>query len=252
MSNLEINDKKELGTLIKKHREEFEYSQEKLAEKMSLPRSAISLIESGKRDVSSSELALLAKVFDLSIDELLYKDKCDKEINLKAKNEKPKFDKEKFKQILLYLIEKCGSKINVGKTVIYKLLYFIDFDYYELNEEYLTGELYRKIEHGPAPCHFEEIEKELLENKMIFKTVIDYHDYRQIKYIPLVKPNISLLTATEKEIIDNVIERLSSMNANQIEDYSHEDIPYEITADLDIIDYETVFYRKDLHSVREY
>lgn len=252
MSNLEINGKKELGALIKKYREEFEYSQEKLAEKMSLPRSAISLIESGKRDVSSSELALLAKIFDLSIDELLYKDKCEKEINSKAKNEKPKFDKEKFKQILLYLIEKCGSKINVGKTVIYKLLYFIDFDYYELNEEYLTGELYRKIEHGPAPCHFEEIEKELLENKMIFKTVIDYHDYRQIKYIPLVKPNISLLTATEKEIIDNVIERLSSMNANQIEDYSHEDIPYEITADLDIIDYETVFYRKDLHSVREY
>lgn len=252
MSNLEINDKKELGTLIKKYREEFEYSQEKLAEKMSLPRSAISLIESGKRDISSSKLVLLAKVFDLSIDELLYKDKCEKEINLKVKNEKPKFDKEKFKQILLYLIEKCGSKINVGKTVIYKLLYFIDFDYYELNEEYLTGELYRKIEHGPAPCHFEEIEKELLENKMIFKTVIDYHDYKQIKYIPLVKPNISLLTATEKEIIDNIIERLSSMNANQIEDYSHEDIPYEITADLDIIDYETVFYRKDLHSVREY
>ena len=74
----------------------------------------------------------------------------------------------------------------------------------------------------------------------------------QIKYIPLVKSNISLLTATEKEIIDNVIERLSSMNAKQIEDYSHEDIPYEITADLDIIDYETVFYRKDMHSVREY
>ena len=42
--------KKELGKLIKKYREEFEYSQEKLAEKMNLPRSAISLIESGKRD----------------------------------------------------------------------------------------------------------------------------------------------------------------------------------------------------------
>jgi len=252
MSNLEINDKKEFGTLIKKYREEFEYSQEKLAEKMSLPRSAISLIESGKREVSSSKLALFAKIFDLSIDELLYRNKCEKEINLKAKNKNPRFNKEKFKQILFYLIAKCGSKINVGKTVIYKLLYFIDFDYYELNEEYLTGELYRKIEHGPAPCHFEEIEKELLENKMIFTTVVDYHDYKQIKYIPLVKSNISLLSATEKEIIDNIIERLSSMNANQIEDYSHEDIPYEITADMDIIDYETVFYRKDLHSVREY
>ena len=132
------------------------------------------------------------------------------------------------------------------------MLYFIDFDYYELNEEYLTGELYRKIKHGPTPCHFEEVEKELLESKKIFKTNIDYHNSSQIKYIPLVKADISLLTAADKEIIDNVIKRLSSMNANQIEDYSHEDIPYEITSDLEIIDYETVFYRKDMHSVREY
>jgi transcriptional regulator with XRE-family HTH domain len=252
MHNLEINNNKELGVLVKKYREEFEYSQERLAERMSIPRSAISLIESGKREVSSSELALFAKEFDLSIEELLYKNKCDKEVNLRDKNEKPIFNKEKFKQILLYIIEKCGSKINVGKTVIYKLLYFIDFDYYELNEEYLTGELYRKIEHGPAPCHYEEIEKELLENKKIFKTNVDYHNYKQIKYIPLLKADISLLTANDKEIIDNVIERLSSMNAHQIEDYSHEDIPYEITPDLEIIDYETVFYRKEMHSVREY
>lgn len=252
MHNLEINNKEELGELIKKYREEFEYSQEKLAEIISIPRSAISLIESGKRDVSSSELALFAKVFDLSIEELLYKSKCDKKVNLKNKEEKPIFNKEKFKQILLYIVEKCGSKINVGKTVIYKLLYFIDFDYYELNEEYLTGEIYRKIEHGPAPCHFEEIEKELLESKKILKTTIDYHNYRQIKYIALVRADVSLLTAADKEIIDNVIERLSSMNANQIEDYSHEDIPYEITPDLEIIDYEAVFYRKDMHSVREY
>ena len=64
MHNLEINNSKELGILVKKYREEFGYSQERLAERMSIPRSAISLIESGKREVSSSELALFAKEFD--------------------------------------------------------------------------------------------------------------------------------------------------------------------------------------------
>ena len=86
---------------------------------------------------------------------------------------------------------------------------------------------------------------------MVLKTIAPYHDYTQIRYIPLVKSNISLLNATEKEIIDNVIERLSPMNAKQVEDYSHKDIPYEITDDRNIINYETVFYRKDMHSVRE-
>ena len=251
MFALKVNSKKELGSVIKKYREEFNYSQEKLAKKMNLPRSAISLIESGKRNVSSSELVLLSDLFDLSIDELLYKEKCEKEISLKKKIVEPKFDKEKFKQILLYLIEKCGSKVNIGKAVIYKLLYFIDFDYYELNEEYLTGELYRKIDHGPTPCHFEEIEKELLKDKMIIKTVAEYHEYNQIKYIPKIKPNMSIINAMGKEVIDTVVERLSAMNAKQIEDYSHKDVPYEITDDKNIINYEAVFYRKNMHSVRE-
>ena len=251
MSALKANSKSELGKVIKKYREDFNYSQEKLAGKMDLPRSAISLIESGKRDISSSELLLLSDLFDMSIDELLYKKRCEKEIPIKKKIDVPKFNKEKFKQVLLYIIEKCGSKINVGKTVIYKLLYFIDFDYYELNEEYLTGELYQKIDHGPAPCHFEEIEEELLKDKMIMKTVAEYHNYNQVKYISKIKPDIGLLKAVEKEIIDNVIEKLSAMNAKQIEDYSHADVPYEITDDKNIINYEAVFYRKDMHSVRE-
>ena len=42
-----------------------------------------------------------------------------------------KFDKEKFKCLLSYIINRCENKKNVGKTVICKLLYFSDFNYYE-------------------------------------------------------------------------------------------------------------------------
>ena len=30
------------------------------------------------------------------------------------------------------MIEKCGGKPNLGETVLYKLLYFIDFDNFEI------------------------------------------------------------------------------------------------------------------------
>ena len=46
---------------------------------------------------------------------------------------------EKFKNIILYLLECCAGKPNVGETVLYKLLYFSDFNYYELYEEQLSG-----------------------------------------------------------------------------------------------------------------
>jgi len=42
---------------------------------------------------------------------------------------------EKFKEVLLYILGKVGSKPNIGQTVLYKLLYFIDFNYYEKYEE---------------------------------------------------------------------------------------------------------------------
>ncbi len=67
------------------------------------------------------------------------------------------FNKKVFKQVLHYIIHKCGHLENVGKTVLYKILYFCDFDYYELNEESLTGESYVKFPRGPAPTHFSEI-----------------------------------------------------------------------------------------------
>ena len=53
----------------------------------------------------------------------------------------PSLQVKKFKNVLLYILERCAGKPNVGETVLYKLLYFSDFNYYELYEEQLTGAL---------------------------------------------------------------------------------------------------------------
>jgi len=42
------------------------------------------------------------------------------------------------------------------------------------------------------------------------------------------------------------------MDAATVSDYSHGDIPWEVTPDKDIIDYDTVFYRKQPYSMRSY
>jgi uncharacterized phage-associated protein len=53
-------------------------------------------------------------------------------------------------------------------------------------------------------------------------------------------------------MIDVVLEKLSDMNATQISEYSHNDVPWLTTDDGDIIDYESVFYRTAPYSVRSY
>ena len=247
--------KHKLAERIKKMREDRELSQEELAAKLGVPRPSISQIESGQRDIGSIELAKLAKIFEISVDDLLGPDIDEKErMDTKKESRAPKFNKDKFKQVLLYILDKCGAKANVGETVLYKLLYFSDFNYYELFEEPLTGAAYRKISYGPAPCDFQNIVQEMIVEGKLKKVTTEYFGKPQKKYLPLVTADINQWkwSAREKEVIDKVIERLSGMDATTISEFSHEDIPWEVTKDKEIIDYDTVFYRKPPFSVRAY
>jgi len=158
----------------------------------------------------------------------------------------------KFKEVLLYILNKVGSKPNIGKTVIYKLLYFIDFDFYEKYEEQLIGASYVKKKRGPTPYEFDKIVDEMIGDSEIEMCNVNYHGHTQIKYLPLREPDFTTLKANEVEIIDNVLSRLSSMSAKQISEYSHEDVPWLATEDGKVIDYESVFYRTPAYSVRDY
>jgi hypothetical protein len=46
--------------------------------------------------------------------------------------------------------------------------------------------------------------------------------------------------------------RLADKNAKEIENYSHEDIPWKTAENGKQLSYESVFYRDERHSVRNY
>lgn len=252
----------EIGTRIKELRTKTGISQQRLAELVGVSRPAISQIETGDRKVSVDELDRLAKTFNVSLTTLLDREK-EPEVILKEgpKGRKlqpstrinvPQKNVEKFKEVLLYMLNKVGSKPNIGETVIYKLLYFIDFDFYEKYEEQLIGATYIKNHYGPTPMEFQKIVEKMTVDKEILRVENKYFDFPQTKYLPLRRPDLSKLKANEIEVIDSVLNRLSDMNAGQISDYSHNDVPWLTTENDGIIEYESVFYRTIPYSVREY
>lgn len=162
------------------------------------------------------------------------------------------FDKAKYENILLYILKKCSSKPSFGRTVLYKLLYFCDFNYYELYEKSLTGETYRRIDHGPAPTHIQKILDTLKSQKKIRHLKTPYYGKIQDRFIPTAEPDLSGLMAEELKVVDSVIEKISDMNAKQASEFSHEDIPFKSTGEKKVIDYEMVFYRTPAYSVRQY
>ena len=163
-----------------------------------------------------------------------------------------KVDLDKFKTVLHHIVNKCTTLDNVGKTVVWKMLYFIDFDFFESTEQSLTGEEYRKLSRGPAPCDFDRAVHELEQEGKIEHRDKEYCGRQQCKFISLQQPNLKALNAEELSFIDREIEKLKNQTATQISALSHQDMPWKATKDGDIIDYELVFYRDKLLSVREY
>jgi len=253
---------KKLGLKIKKIREEIGLSQEELAKELKISRVTLSQIENGERKISAEEVTELSKIFNIPSDVLLDLKK-DIKVMLEKKKEEPILPKrevrisvpqkklDKFKEVLLYILNKVGSRPNIGESVLYKLLYFIDFNYYEKYEEQLIGATYIKNNFGPTPKEFIKIVDEM-KGKDIAKIKDEYFQYPQTKYLPLRDPDLSKINANEIKIIDDVLGKLSNMNASEISAYSHNDVPWLTTEDGEIIDYESVFYRTLPYSMRSY
>lgn len=251
-----------IGLRIKELREKAEMSQDALAQKMKLPRPAISQIESGTRKVSADELVSFSQLFHVPVDDLLnpgkgpevslQEEKMEKAAKPQMRISVPQKNLQKFKEVLLYILNKVGAKENIGETVVYKLLYFIDFDFYEKYEDQLVGATYIKNKYGPTPVEFAKIVEKMIKDGEIEKVKSEYFKLQQTKYLPRRKPNLANLTAAEIEVIDDVLNRLSEMNASQISAYSHNDVPWMSTQDGEMIDYESVFYRTPPYSVRAY
>lgn len=253
-----------IGKTIKNVREKAGMTQEDLARILGISRPAVTDIEQGRRRVSSDELVHLSKALGVSTDSILGLH-SEPEIRVEKKTKRarpdiqptirisvPQKNVAKFKEVLLYVLGCVGAKPNIGETVIYKLLYFIDFDYYERYEEQLIGATYQRNHFGPTPMEFGTLVEDMISSREVARIQKPYFTFQQKKYLPLREPDLSRLNARELDVINDVLRRLSDMSAKQISEYSHKDVPWLTTGDGAIIPYEAVFYRTPEYSVRRY
>jgi len=251
-----------IGRRIKELRSKVGMSQQRLAEILGVSRPTISQIENSERKIFTDELIKLSETFNISVDNLLNIEKSPQVILEESRSKRtpsqtirinvPQKNVDKFKEVLLYILNKIGSKPNVGETVIYKLLYFIDFDFYEKYEDQLIGATYLKNRYGPTPIEFHKLVEKMIKEKEIIKIESEYFQYPQTKYLPLRKADLAKLNAPEIKTIDDVLTKLSEMSASQISEYSHNDVPWRTTDAGKTIEYESVFYRTPEYSAREY
>ena len=152
-------------------------------------------------------------------------------------------DKEKYKAALVYMLSKEGG--IEGKKKMYKLFYFLDFDYYEAFGKSFTGETYTALKMGPAPQYFDAISRELEKAGVIeIKKIRKLADHENDTVVYNAKKKIDYkFSAREKKMLDRIMKQYGDNTGKQLEDISHCQAPYRASDIGDVIPYELSYYR---------
>ena len=250
---------------IKRLREEKGASQADIAAAIGIARATYASLEADRRPANLDEINKLAEYYQLSPADLIsgnasvvnepvapYKfDAAEEEIV--PRDIDPQTKPEKLREVLLYVLEKVGAKPNVGETVLYKLLYFIDFDYYEKTGQSITGLTYVRNHFGPTPVarDFLGVIEGMKKNEELEIVETKYFKNTQKKYLPHVSAKLDELSASELQHIDETLARLSNKTANELTELSHYDMPWLVAKQGEKINYRFVFYRTNITAVTE-
>ncbi|MDO5823775.1 type II toxin-antitoxin system antitoxin SocA domain-containing protein [Methanobrevibacter sp.] len=157
-------------------------------------------------------------------------------------------NREKYIDLIMYILSECYTKSNLGKTVLCSILYSVDFNHYELYGELLTRETYIKSKKGIKPKHFKEITEELILKKQLFLRKEAYYHRTLHRYYLTVIPQ-NRFSEKELEIIDFSIRMLRDKNASTIMKYIIKDPPLLMADFGEDIDCKYVFSRNNKYSI---
>jgi transcriptional regulator with XRE-family HTH domain len=216
-------------------------SQDDVARAVGISRPAYKQIETGVREPSMTEINSLSELLGVRVEDLTSTSPLRKTILASTNWDgiEQGVDKIKYKNLMLYLASRVGASPNVGETVFYKLIYFIETLAYLRFGKTITGERFRKLQYGPVPASFIAITEEMINSGELDKVKGRYFTYMQTKYLPRVEA--TGLTPDEKSIIDTVINKLGTESATSLSNLSHEDEPWLSAGDNEYVDLSLIF-----------
>lgn len=214
------------ASLIKDLRKKKGLSQQEMARKIDISRTSYIALEQGKRGLSLSEAEKLANIFGVSIE------------TFSGRNVQ---DIEKYKQMIFaFLRSGIASDNKVPKTKLAKLLYLADFGWYYFHLESMSGMDYRKIPYGPVPDIYFRVVEELYEEGKL-----DIEKTREGAMLISEtssgeRESINLLSSSEKKLLRDISKKWKNKRTQEIVDFAHNQLPYKICSDSEIIPYELI------------
>lgn len=208
---------------IKEIREKKGISQVDISKKIGISRASYIAFEQGKTELSLCQATKLADFFGISLEEL-------------KGGIMPNY--KKYKQMILAYLRN-GNSIDgrIPKTKLAKLLYLADFTWFYKYLKSMSGMSYRKIQYGPVPDSYFRAIDEMFEDGAISVDNTKNDAFLISQTISGEQEKLSELNIEEKKLINNISAKWKNKRTQDIVKFTHEQLPYLICEDNEIIPY---------------
>jgi len=151
------------------------------------------------------------------------------------------FNADKFRELMLYIADRSVEDPHFGSTKLNKELFYSDFLAYGLLGRSITGATYQRLPWGPAPKELLQVRRSLLSSGEARIENARRFNYPQKRLIAERPANLSLLSAAEKKIVDDVIRALRDKSATDVTELSHREAAWDLAHDREEIPYTAVY-----------
>ena len=152
-------------------------------------------------------------------------------------------NEKKYKNAILFFAKKTQNG-TLGKLKIKKLLYYLDFDFFEKYGKSVTGDEYLRFEHGPVPRMAEKILKQMegKEIKITRRKIKEgLNDQQHIE--ALQDFDLSVFSKEELVMLDDVAGKWEKFTGTEMKMATHGEAPWISTEPDGVIDYNLAYYR---------
>jgi len=149
---------------------------------------------------------------------------------------------QRFRELLVYISEKCAVDPKFGATKLNKILYFSDFLAFARFGEPITGFEYQRERNGPVPKRLVPIRDEMIRAGDLAVQPVKLVGGRvQKRTVNLRQPRLEIFRPEQVALIDSIIEKFWGFNADEVSEFSHQMVGWKIAAPGESIPYESVF-----------
>lgn len=154
-----------------------------------------------------------------------------------------KANEAKFEEMLLYVAERLADDPKAGATKLNKVLYYAEFGHVRATGQPITGVEYQRLPDGPAPRGLLPARRNLIRQQRAHMEETTYVGYRQHRLIPDDEADRAMFTPAEIKSIDEAIDLLTSLNAAESSELSHEEVGWLMVEERETIPYEAAYLR---------